>query len=71
MKVKKCELAIRTKENVVGGGTIIMDCGSNFLVISDVPYKSNAPLPIPIPDQVATVGAVVGYQVLWLSHLVV
>ena len=41
-----------------------MDCSSNLLVVVDVPYKSNAPLFILIHDQVATVGAVVGYQVL-------
>ena len=39
-----------TKENVVGYGTIIMDCGSNFLVVVNVPYNSNAQLPIPILD---------------------
>ena len=60
-----------TKENVVGGGTIIMDCGSNSLVVVDVSYKSNAPLPISILDQVTTVGAAVGCQVLWPSHLVI
>ena len=64
-------MAAGTKENVVGGGTIIMDCGSNFLVVVDVPFKSNAPLPIPIPDQVVTVGVAMGYQVLWSSHLVI
>ena len=37
----------------------------------DVPYKSNAPLPILIPDQVTIVGATVSYQVLWPSHLVI
>ena len=41
-----------------------MDCGSDFLVVVDVPYKSNVLLPISIHDQVATVEAIVGYQVL-------
>ena len=71
MKAKRCELAIGTKENVVGGGTIVMDCDLNYLVIVDVPYESKAPLPIPIPDQGAIVGAVVGHQVLWPTHLVI
>ena len=64
-------MAAGTKENVVGGGIIIMDYGSNFLVVVDVPYKSNAPLPIPIPYQVVIVGVAMGYQVLWPSHLVI
>ena len=37
----------------------------------DVPYKSNAPLSIPILNQVATVGAATGYQFLWPNHLVI
>ncbi|RVX11382.1 hypothetical protein CK203_019588 [Vitis vinifera] len=41
------ELAIRTKENIVAGGTIVMDCGPNYLVALDAPYESNTPLPIP------------------------
>ena len=71
MEVKKCELAVGTKENVVSGRTIIMDCGFNFLVVVDVPYKLNALLPTPVLDQVVIVGATVGYQVLWPSHLVI
>ncbi|KAL6342311.1 hypothetical protein AAG906_007525 [Vitis piasezkii] len=54
----------------VAGGTIVMDCGPNYLVVLDAPYESNAPLPIPIPGQATTVGAAVGYQVLWPTHLV-
>ena len=61
LKAKKCELAIGTKENVIGGDN--HNGLSNLLVVVDVPYKSNAPLSILIHDQVATVGAVVGYQV--------
>ena len=64
-------MAIGTKENIVGGGTIVMNCGVNYLVIVDVPYESKAPLPIPIPDQATTVGAAVGHQVLWPTHLVI
>lgn len=51
MKGKKYELAVETKENVVGGGTIVMDCGLNYHVVVDAPYESNAPPPIPIPDK--------------------
>ncbi|KAL6349880.1 hypothetical protein AAG906_001767 [Vitis piasezkii] len=70
MKARKCELAVGTRENTVAGGTIVMDCGPNYLVVLDAPYESNAPLPIPIPGQATTVGAAVGYQVLWPTHLV-
>ncbi|KAL6320254.1 hypothetical protein AAG906_005330 [Vitis piasezkii] len=59
-----------TKENKVGGGTIILECGPNYLVVVDVPYDASAPLPIPIPGQTTTVGAAIGYQVLWPAHLV-
>ncbi|RVW20636.1 hypothetical protein CK203_109088 [Vitis vinifera] len=69
-KVRKCELAMGTKENKVGGGTIILECGPNYLVVVDVPYDASAPLPIPIPGQTTTVGAAIGYQVLWPAHLV-
>ena len=71
MKAKRCELVIGTKENIVGGGTIIRDYGLNYIVIVDVPYESKAPLPISIPDQAATVGAAMGHQVLWPTHLVI
>ncbi|RVX13376.1 hypothetical protein CK203_021010 [Vitis vinifera] len=67
---RKCELAVGTRENTVAGGTIVMDCGPNYLVVLDAPYESNTPLPIPIPGQATTVGAAVGYQVLWPTHLV-
>ncbi|RVW23602.1 hypothetical protein CK203_095836 [Vitis vinifera] len=70
-KVRKCELAIGTKENIVIGGTIILECGPNYLVVVDAPYDSSAPLPIPIPGQTTTVGAAIGYQVLWPTDLVI
>ncbi|RVW24082.1 hypothetical protein CK203_091324 [Vitis vinifera] len=70
MKARKCELAVGTRENTVAGGTIVMDCGPNYLVVLDAPYESNTPLPIPILGQATTVGAAVGYQVLWPTHLV-
>ncbi|KAL6335566.1 hypothetical protein AAG906_030696 [Vitis piasezkii] len=70
MKARKCELAVGTRENTVAGGTIVMDCGPNYLVVLDAPYESNTPLPIPIPGQATIVGAAVGYQVLWPTYLV-
>ena len=70
MKARKCELAVGTRENTVACGTVVMDCGPNYLVFLDAPYESNTPLPIPIPGQATIVGAVVGYQVLWPTHLV-
>ncbi|RVW42076.1 hypothetical protein CK203_093330 [Vitis vinifera] len=69
-EVRKCELAMGTKENKVGGGTIILECAPNYLVVVDVPYDASAPLPIPIPGQTTTVGVAIGYQVLWPAHLV-
>ena len=59
-----------TKENKMGGRTIILECGPNYLVVVDVPYDASAPLPIPIPGQTTTIGAAIGYQVLWPTHLV-
>ena len=55
----------------MAGGTIILECGPNYLVVVDAPYDSSAPLPIPIPGQTTIVGAEIGYQVLWLAHLVI
>ncbi|KAL6335142.1 hypothetical protein AAG906_027202 [Vitis piasezkii] len=69
-EVRKCELTMGTKENKMGGGTIILECGPNYLVDVDVPYDASTPLPIPIPGQTTTVGAAIGYQVLWPAHLV-
>ncbi|KAL6334208.1 hypothetical protein AAG906_006801 [Vitis piasezkii] len=46
-KVRKCQLAIGTKENV-----------------------PNAPLPVPIPNQIKTIGEALGYQVLWPAQMV-
>ncbi|KAL6346950.1 hypothetical protein AAG906_006010 [Vitis piasezkii] len=69
--VRKCELAMETKENIVVGGTIILECGPNYLVVVDAPYDSSAPLPIPILGQTTIVEATIGYQVLWLAYLVI
>ncbi|RVX18427.1 hypothetical protein CK203_006309 [Vitis vinifera] len=69
-KVRKCQLAIGTKENVVAAGTIILECGVNFLVVVDASYEPNAPLPVPIPNQITTIGEALGYQVLWPAQMV-
>ena len=59
------------KENIVVGGTIVRERGPNYFVVVDAPYKPNTSLPIPIPDEIATVGRGVGYEVLWPAHLVI
>ena len=51
-------MAIGTKENVVAVGTIILECGVNFLVVVDASYEPNAPLLVPIPNQITTIGEV-------------
>ena len=58
-----------TKENKMGGRTIILECGPNYLVVVDVPYDASAPLPIPIPGQTTTIRAAIGYQVLWSASI--
>ena len=63
-------MAIGTKENVVAAGTIILECGVNFLVVVDASYELNAPLPVPIPNQITTIGEALGYQVLWPAQMV-
>ena len=69
--MRKCQLAVDRKENVVADETIVRECGSNYLVVVDAPYKSNTTLPIPIPDEITIVGNAVGYEVLWPTHLVI
>ena len=58
-------------ENIVAGGTIVRECDLNYLVVVDAPYKPNTSLPIPIFVEIATVGRVVGYEVMWPTHLVI
>ncbi|KAL6315985.1 hypothetical protein AAG906_014910 [Vitis piasezkii] len=66
---KECQLALGTKENVVVASTIILECGVNFLVIVDTSYEPNAPLLVPIPNQITTIGEALGYQVLWPAQM--
>ncbi|RVW13297.1 hypothetical protein CK203_103428 [Vitis vinifera] len=60
-RVRKCQLAIGTKENVVVAGIIILECSVNFLVVVDASYEPNAPLPVPIPNQITTIGESLGH----------
>ena len=63
-------MALGTKENVVVASTIRLECGVNFLVIVDTSYEPNAPLFVPIPNQITTIGEALGYQVLWSAQTV-
>lgn len=60
-----------TKENVVAGGTILKECGANYLVVVDAPNDLSAPIPILIPEQITIVGDAIGYEVLWPINLVI
>ena len=63
-------MAIGTKENVVLASIIILEYSVNFLVVVDASYEPNAPLPVPIPNQIKTIGEALGYQVLWSAQTV-
>ena len=47
----------------MAGGTIVRECGPNYLVIVDTPYEPNTSLPIPIHDDITTIGEATGYKV--------
>ena len=64
-------MAIRIKENVVAAGTIVLECGVNFLVVVDASYDPNALLLVPIPNQITTIGDAIRHQVLWSTQLVI
>ena len=64
-------MAIRIKENVVAAGTIVLECGVNFLVVVDASYDPNALLLVPIPSQITTIGDAIRHQVLWSTQLVI
>ncbi|RVW34767.1 hypothetical protein CK203_104447 [Vitis vinifera] len=70
-KVRKWQLAIfrgldyfffRTKENVVAAGTIILECGVNFLVVVDASYEPNAPLLVHIPTKLQLLERLLGIK---------
>ena len=69
--MRKCQLVVSRKENIVAGWTILRECGPNYLVVVDAPYEPNASLPIPIPNDITTIGEGVGYEVLWLAYLII
>ena len=64
-------MVIGTKENVVAAGTIVHECGVNFLLVVDASYDPNAILLVPIPIQITTVGGAIRHQVLWPAQLVI
>ena len=57
-------MAVSRKENIVVGGTIVHECGPNYLVVVDAPYEPNTLLPIPIHDDITTIGEAIRYEVL-------
>ena len=59
------------KEIIVASGTIVRECGPNYLVLVDASYEPNTSLPIPIFDDITTVGEVIGNEVLWPDHLII
>ena len=69
--MRKFQLAIARKENIVASGTIVRECCPNYLVVVDAPYESNTSLPIPIPSEITIIGTTDGYEVLWPAHLVI
>ena len=69
--MKKCQLAVSRKENIVASGTIVRECGTNYLVVVDAPYKPNTSLPIPILGGITNIGEAVGNEVLWPAHLII
>ena len=69
--MRKCQLVVLRKENIVACGTIVRECGPKYLVVVDAPYGPNTSLPIPIPDDITTIGEAVGYDVLWPAHLII
>ena len=62
--MRKRQLVVSRKENIVAGGTIVHECDPHYLVVVDAPYEPNTSLPIPIPYDITTLGEAVGYKVL-------
>ncbi|XP_028098409.1 uncharacterized protein LOC114298098 [Camellia sinensis] len=81
-KGKPCKLAIGSIENIVAHGTVYeriehneaihtVPLGeSNVRVSVKVVIQKDAPLPIPIPDEMLIVGEAVGFFVAWPKNLV-
>ena len=64
--MRKYQLVVVRKENIVAGGTIVRECGPNYLVVVDALYEPNTTLPILIPFEITTIGIAVGYEVCGL-----
>ncbi|CAL5415884.1 unnamed protein product [Camellia sinensis] len=81
-KGKPCKLAIGSIENIVAHGTVYeriehneaihtVPLGeSNVRVSVEVVIQKDAPLPIPIPDEMHIVGEALGFFVAWPKNLV-
>ncbi|RVW89531.1 hypothetical protein CK203_043584 [Vitis vinifera] len=68
-KVRKCELAMETKENIVGG-TIILECGPNYLVVVDALMIQVHPFPFLFLDKLLLLGLQLVTKFL-VTHLVI
>ena len=60
--MRKCQLVVLRKENIVVGGTIVRECGPNYLIVVDAPYESNTSLPIPIHDDILLLEKLLGMK---------
>ncbi|XP_042437160.1 uncharacterized protein LOC122023136 [Zingiber officinale] len=80
---KKCNLAVKQRENVVAYGTILSEGGpnilihhvplgeGNFKVSIDVVLDEGAKLPIPIPSGPTIINDAIGTIVAWPKELVI
>lgn len=83
MQDKSCKLALGTIDNIVAHGSIIELDGpnatihgiplgkTNIRVAINVALNRTACLPIPVRDELITVGQAVGSQVAWPKNLVI
>ena len=71
LKVIKCKLAMKRKGNVVAIGTLIEEKWSNRLVVINVAHKLDARLPFPNPYEIINVGDAIGFELDWLTSLVI
>ncbi|GMP37176.1 hypothetical protein CsSME_00008985 [Camellia sinensis var. sinensis] len=71
-KGKPCKLAIGSIENIVAHGTVYERIEHNEAIHTVPLGESNvqAPLPIPIPDEMFIVGEAMGFFVAWPKNLV-
>ena len=71
-KVKKCDIAIETRENIVGYATYVpeVNCGPNYKVTILHPVQPDVFLLFPLPN-VSKMREGVGHEVLWPAELVI